>query len=455
MGATAQDTEQQLEQVNGIAALLAVIDQEALDGWLAERADQDVAGALDSLDDQATLVLMRRLPEERLPNIFSHLATEHQARLLERLTSEEKARLVSELSYDDAAALIDELEEPHSEEIIELLEPQDRQVIETLLSYPEDSVGRLMTPEYIAVRPGWPVSRCLEYVRKHSEEGETINHVFVTDREGHLLGVVGLKHLLLSRPASKIESLLGDEVVSIDVGAHREDAAHLTRRYDIEALPVVNSENQLLGVVTVDDVFDMMEEESTEDFHRLGSVAPLALSLMNASPSLLYRKRVGWLVILILVNIISGGAIAIYEAAIETVVALVVFLPLVIASGGNAGAQSATLMVRALATGDVQAKDWLRLWGKEFSVSMALGLTMGASVWWAGAWLGGNDLGTTIAVAMLLVVLFGSMLGMIMPFLLARLNLDPATASAPLITSIADVAGILIYFSVALVILGI
>ncbi|HEY9149498.1 MAG: magnesium transporter [Gammaproteobacteria bacterium] len=455
MGATAQDTEQQLEQTNGIAALLAVIDQAALDGWLAERANQDVAAALDSLDDQATLVLLRRLPLERMPHIFSHLATEHQARLLERLSSEEKAYLVGELSYDDAAALIDELEEPHSEEIIELLEPQDRQVIETLLSYPDDSVGRLMTPEYIALRPGWTVNRALEYVRRHSEEGETINDVFVTDREGHLLGMVGLKHLLLSRPASKIESLLGDEVVSIDVNAHREDAAHLTRRYDIETLPVVNSEKQLLGVVTVDDVFDMMEEESTEDFHKLGSVAPLALSLMEASPSLLYRKRVGWLVILILVNIVSGGAIAFYEAAIETVVALVFFLPLVIASGGNAGAQSATLMVRALATGDVQAKDWLRLWGKEFSVSMALGLTMGASVWWAGNWVGGSGVGNTIALAMLLVVLFGSMLGMIMPFLLARLKIDPATASAPLITSIADVVGILIYFSVALMVLGI
>jgi magnesium transporter len=454
MGVTAQEMAQDTHG-KGIASLLAVIDQAALDGWLAEHADQDVAGALDSLDDQATLVLMRRLPEERMPNIFSHLATEHQARLLERLTSEEKARLVSELSYDDAAALIDELEEPHSEEIIELLQPQDRQVIETLLSYPDDSVGRLMTPEYLAVRPAWPVSRALEYVRNHREEGETINHVFVTDPEGHLLGVVGLKHLLLSRPASKIESLLGDEVVSIDVNAHREDAAHLTRRYDIEALPVVNSENQLLGVVTVDDVFDMMEKESTEDFHRLGSVAPLTLSLMDASPSLLYRKRVGWLVILIVVNIVSGGAIALYETAIETVVALVFFLPLVIASGGNAGAQSATLMVRALATGDVQAKDWLRLWGKEFSVSAALGLTMGVSVWWAGAWIGGQEVGTTIAVAMVLVVLFGSMLGMIMPFLLQRMNLDPATASAPLITSIADVVGILIYFSVALLILGI
>ena len=454
MGATAQDTEQQLDQGHGIAALLAAMDQAALDGWLAERADQDVAAALDSLDDAASLVLMLRLPDERMPNVFSHLVTEHQARLLERLSPMEKARLVGELSYDDAAALIDELEEPHSEEIIELLEPQDRQVIETLLSYPEDSVGRLMTPEYLAVRPGWTASQSLEYIRRHREEGETINHVFVTDREGHLQGVVSLKQLLLARPYHKVESLMGDEVVKIEVSAHREDAAHLTRRYDIEALPVVNSETQLLGVVTVDDVFDMMEEESTEDFHKLGSVAPLPLSLMEAPPSLLYRKRVGWLVILVLVNIISGGAIAIYEAAIEAVVALVFFLPLVIASGGNAGAQSATLMVRALATGDVHAKDWLRLWGKEFSVSAALGLTMGAAVWWAGAWLGGSDVGTAIALAMLLVVLFGSMLGMIMPFLLARLNLDPATASAPLITSIADVVGILIYFSVALVILG-
>lgn len=442
------------ETPGGIGSLLAIIDQAALDGWLAGRADQDVAAALDSIDDEASLVLMRRLPIDRVPDIFSHLATEHQARLLTRLSPEEKVGIVGELSYDDAAALIDELPDEHTEQIIELLEPRDRQVIESLLSYPEDSAGRLMTPEYIAVRPDWTAAGALDYVRTHSEHGETANVVFVTDGHGHLLGSVGLKDLLLARSWRNIGSLLKEEVVSIDVNADREEAAHLIRRYDIEALPVVNAEGQLLGIVTVDDVFDMVEEESTEDFHKLGAVGPLELSLMDATPGLLYRKRVGWLLILVFVNIFSGAAIAVFETAIEAVVALVFFLPLVIASGGNAGAQSATLMVRALATGDVQAKDWLRLWGKEFAVSAALGAAMGVSVWWAGAWIGGADVGTAVAISMLLVVLFGSMLGMIMPFALARLNIDPATASAPLITSIADVIGILLYFSVATVVLG-
>lgn len=444
----------QTETQHGIGSLLAVIDQAALDGWLTGRADQDVADALDSLDDTASLVLLRRLPSERLPNIFSHLATGHQARLLERLTPEERIGIVGELSYDDAAALIDELPDEHTEQIIEMLEPKDRRVIESLLSYPDDSAGRLMTPEYLSVRPDWTAAGALDYVRTHSEHGETVNVVFVTDDHGHLLGSVGLKDLLLARSWRNIESLLKEEVVSIDANADHEEAAHLIRHYDLEVLPVVNAEGQLLGIVTVDDVFDLVEEESTEDFHKLGAVGPIELSLMDATPGLLYRKRVGWLLILVLVNVFSGAAIAWYEAAIETVVALVFFLPLVIASGGNAGAQSATLMVRALATGDVQMKDWFRLWGKEFAVSGALGMAMGAAVWWAGALIGGTDVGTAVAMSMVLVVLFGSMLGMIMPFALARLDIDPATASAPLITSIADVIGILIYFAIATAVLN-
>ena len=439
---------------SGIAALLAAVDQSALDGWLAGLADQDVADAIESLDDAAGAVLLRRLPEKRTPDIFSHLETEYQTRLLEQLTPEEQASLVGELAYDDAAALIDELPEEHTEEIIELLEPADRQVIESLLSYPEDSAGRLMTPEYLAVRPDWTAAGALDYVRTHSERGETVNVVFVTDDHGHLLGSVSLKDLLLARSWRNIESLLKEEVVSIDANADREEAAYLIRHYDLEALPVVDADSRLLGIVTVDDVFDLVEEESTEDFHRLGAVGPIDASLMAASPGLLYRKRIGWLIVLVFVNIFSGAAIAMYEATIAAVVALVFFLPLVIDSAGNAGSQSAVLMVRALATGDVQTKDWFRLWGKEFLVAALLGLALGAVTWIGGTWLGGQEVAIAVAISMLLVVVIGSMIGMILPFLLTRLAFDPAIASAPLVTSIADITGTLVYFSVATVVLN-
>ncbi|MDD3517561.1 MAG: magnesium transporter [Chromatiales bacterium] len=438
----------------GIGGLLVLVDQAALEGWLAALAPQDVAAAIETLDDEAGAILLRRLPEKLAPEVFSHLDTEHQARLLNQFAPEEKARLVGELSYDDAAALIDELPDEHTDEIIELLEPGDRQVIESLLSYPEESVGRLMTPEYLAVRPDWTVARALNYVRTHSEHGETANVVFVTDGTGHLLGSVDLRDLLLARSWRNVESLIHQEPVSIDVNADREEAAHLIRHYDIEVLPVVNAEGQMLGIVTVDDVFDLVEEESTEDFHRLGAVGPIEQSLLDASPGLLYRKRIGWLVILVFVNLFSGAAIAMYEASIAAVVALVFFLPLVIGSAGNAGSQAAILMVRALATGDVQTKDWFRLWGKEFVVASSLGLVLGAASWLGGVWLGGYEVATAVSLSMLVVVIMGSMVGMILPFLLMRLDFDPATASSPLVTSIADIGGTLVYFSVATAVLS-
>jgi magnesium transporter len=227
----------------------------------------------------------------------------------------------------------------------------------------------------------------------------------------------------------------------------------LVQHYDLDAIPVVDSEGVLLGTVTLDDVMDVAVEEVTEDFHKMGSLGAFHLSLREARPSLLYRKRAGWLVLLVVVNVFSGAAIAYFEETIQAVIALVFFLPLIIDSGGNAGAQASTLMVRALATGDVRLRDWARLFGKELAVALALGITMGFAVWGLGVWRGGSEVGIVVALSMVLVVVMGSLLGMLLPFVLSYLKLDPATASAPLITSLADIGGILIYFAVATAIL--
>jgi magnesium transporter len=215
---------------------------------------------------------------------------------------------------------------------------------------------------------------------------------------------------------------------------------------------VVGEDGVLLGVVTVDDVVDLLEAESTEDFHKMGSVGNLNLSLQSASPFLLYRKRVGWLLVLVAFNAMGGYVISRYAEAIEALVALVFFLPLIIASGGNAGAQSSTLMVRAIATGEVTARDWLKLWGKEIGVSVSLGVTMGMAVSLIGLWRGGFELALLVAAAMTLIVAAASMVGMLLPIILTRFKLDPATASVPLVTSLADIFGILIYFALAVAI---
>lgn len=420
---------------------------------LAALQDQDLAALTADMDPGNWCELIRLLPQERAADVFSYLNEEQQQRVLQDLTDIEKARLLEALSFDDAAAVIDSLPEDTTREVMQLLPDKDRWVIKSLLAYPEQSAGRLMTPEFMSVRPAWTLGEALEHLRENFEDSETVNVVMVTDDDGRLQGVLKLKDILLGAPRRRVDSLLREEVIRVQTRTDQEEAARLIRRYDLEVLPVVDERDVLVGIITVDDVMDVAEEETTEDFLRMGSVAPIAFSLKDASFKLLYRKRVGWLLILILVNVLSGAAIHVFETAIEAVVALVFFLPLVIASGGNAGTQASTLMVRSLATGDVQLRDWLGLWGKELLVSVGLGLTLGLFVWAGAVWLGGPEVGLAVALAMSLVVIVGSMIGLLLPLVLTRLKLDPATASAPLVTSIVDVGGILVYFGVATAIL--
>ncbi|SIT66690.1 magnesium transporter [Ectothiorhodosinus mongolicus] len=430
-------------------------DWQILHAHLDVLQDQDLAELVAELDRRHWVVLFRTLPQERAADVFSYFSEDQQQGIMLDLNDDERAALLAELSFDDAAAVIHRLPEELARDLMSLLPDKDRWVIKSLLAYPVDSAGRRMTPEFIALRSEWTLAQALDHVREKYEESETVNVAFVTDEDGRLLGVVKLKDLLLGAAKRQVGSLMRTDVIHVQTRADQEEAVQLIRRYDLEVLPVVDEREILVGIITVDDVMDVTEEETTEDFLRMGSVGvgPLMLNLKDAGMQLLYRKRVGWLLILILVNLVSGAAIALFETAIEMVVALVFFLPLVIASGGNAGTQASTLMVRSLATGDVQLRDWWSLWAKELLVSVALGFTLGLAIWGAAAWLGGPDVGLAVAIAMVLVVIVGSMVGLLLPLILTRLKMDPATASAPLVTSIADVGGILVYFGVATAIL--
>ncbi|MCG5510293.1 magnesium transporter [Ectothiorhodospira lacustris] len=436
-----------------LPALLAEQDWEAVQAVLADPAEPDIAHALPELPRSDRVRLMRLMPPERASAVYAYLDTGLQTELLEDLSDEEKTRLIGELSYDDAAAILDELPDAHTDSLMEMLPEADQQVLKALLAFPEHSAGRLMTPEFVALSPDWTVRQALDHVREQAHVGETLNTLFITGEGGRLLGWISLQDLLLSRPRTQVAQHYHRDLISIHTQEDREEAARLIGRYDLQALPVVDADGTLAGIITVDDVMDVVQKEDTEDFHKMGSVGVLNLSVKDATAGMLYRKRIGWLVILVAVNIVSGAAIAFFETAIEKVVALVFFLPMVIASGGNAGAQASTLMVRALATGDVQARDWFRLWGKELLVALSLGITLGLAVWLIGLWLGGTEVAIAIAISMVLVVITGSMFGMVLPFILARFKLDPATASAPLVTSVVDVAGIVMYFAVATLVL--
>nr|WP_274521867.1 magnesium transporter [Halorhodospira halochloris] len=415
---------------------------------------QDIAELILRLDKSQRIFLFKLLPRPRAAEVFSYLSAENQDGLLQDMTDHETRELVAGLTPDDRTALFQELPAEATQRLLELLPPGAQREARALLGYPAESVGRLMTPDYIAVRPDWTVSRSLQHIRSQREKAETINVIYVTDHDGKLLDALTIRRFIVADPDTQVGDLMDTHVTKISAFEDREKAVELVQRYDLTGLPVVDTEGVLIGTVTPDDIMDVAEAEATEDFQKVGGVGVLNFSLRDARISLLYKRRVGWLVLLVFINMFGGAIIASYEETIEAVVVLVTFLPLVVDTGGNAGTQSATLMVRALATGDVKARDWLNLWGKEALVSVALGVTVAAAVWLLGLYRGGIEIAWVVALAMMAVVFVGSMIGMLLPFGLARLRLDPATASAPLITSIADIAGILIYFMIATSLLG-
>lgn len=423
--------------------------REAMADWPAP----EIADRLTELSKPDRVLLFRALPRPQAAEAFAHLEPHWQQTLLEDLTDEETRDLLAGLPPDDRTQLLEELPGQVTQRLLNLLTPGDLEEARWLLGYPAESVGRLMTPDYVALRPEWTIEQALAHIRAKGKDSETINVVYVVDREWRLLDDMELGRLILAVPGSRVQEIMDHAFVTVPAHADREEAVQLMLRYDLIALPVVDSDGVLLGIVTVDDVLDVAEQEATEDFHRVGSVAPLRTSLKDATVRYLYRRRILWLLALVVVNIFSGAGIAAFSDTIEASVALVFFLPLLIGSGGNAGSQSATLMVRALATGDVRLPDWLRMLGKELAVSATLGITMAAAASLIGV-VRAPEVTLVVAATMFVIVIVGSLMGMLLPFLLIRFGLDPATASAPLVTSLADIAGVIIYFSIAAWYLG-
>jgi magnesium transporter len=448
--------EHNLEQfVVEIQELLRLDDRDALQETLDFMRVQDIAWVLMELGGEDLPTVFNRLPPGRKADVFGYLDPEYQIRLLDTTPRADARFLLSEMDTDDLTALLQSLGEEQLREYLRLLPFRAIRRALKQLNYPENSVGRVMSSDVVAVEPDWSMKRALAFIRRNADEHSN-NVIFVVDGERRLLASVPIRHFLRGRAEDPVASLLEESPpVSVSVLDDPIEAARRIQHYDLETLPVVGEDGVLLGVVTVDDVVDLLEAESTEDFHKMGSVGNLNLSLQSASPFLLYRKRVGWLLVLVAFNAMGGYVISRYAEAIEALVALVFFLPLIIASGGNAGAQSSTLMVRAIATGEVTARDWLKLWGKEIGVSVSLGVTMGVAVSLIGLWRGGFELALLVAVAMTLIVAAASVVGMLLPIILTRFKLDPATASVPLVTSLADIFGILIYFALAVAIFNI
>jgi magnesium transporter len=443
------------EQILDLHGLIQKRDWPAVRDTIAALPEAEIAEALFELDTADRMVLFRLLPHERSGDVFSLLDRDQQNRLLDDLTSEETRQLLASLSPDDRTYLFEELPGRVTQKLLNLLNPADLAETRKLLGYPPESVGRLMTPDYVAVRPGWTIRQALAHIRSKGKDSETVDMLYVVDESWKLLDALDLRRFILADPETTVEDIMDYTFVALRATDDREEAVHAMERYDLSVLPVINSDGTLVGIVTFDDVMDVAQAEVTEDFHKAAAVTPLRGSYRDASFRALYRKRIGWLVVLVFTNIFSGAAIATFEDTIAANIALVFFLPLLIDSSGNAGSQAATLMVRALAMGDVRLSDWGRLLLKEIGIAAALGITMAAAVSLVGLARGGPPIALVVALTMALVVVVGSVIGTALPFLLSRFNYDPATASAPLITSLSDISGVIIYFTLATLLLNV
>ncbi len=424
--------------------------REALEVWPAP----ELADLLLSLPKADRVLFYRSLPRHLAAEAFAHVEPNNQDELLRDLTDEETRHLLANLEPDDRTHLLEELPGQVTQRMLNLLNPEDLREARALLGYPEDSVGRLMTPDYVAVRQDWTVDEAIRHIRRAGKKSETVNRIYVVDEEWRLVDDIELRRFILAEPEMRVADIMDQSYASVSAFAEREEAVRVISRYDLVALPVLDSAGVLVGIVTVDDLLDVAEEEATEDFHRVASVGPIRTPLLDTPATVLFRRRIGWLLVLVAVNMFTVWVLSGYEEVIQEVTALAMFLPLMIGSAGNAGSQSSTLMVRAIATGDVRATDWLSLLIKELGVAAALGVTMAIAASMLGILFGGTQVALVVASTMVLVVMIGSLIGMSLPFLLDRLDLDPATASSPLVTSIADIAGVFVYFSFATWYLG-
>jgi magnesium transporter len=430
---------------------------------LKERYPADVAEVIDGLDEESRAVLFRVLPREQAAETFEYLAPEAQEGLLRALAHEQVASILGDMAPDDRTALLEELPAPVTRQLLALLSPEERQVARQLLGYPEKSIGRLMTPDFIDVRPDWTVQHALDHIRRHGSDRETLNVIYVVDERGKLIDDLRARQLLLADPGGHIADIMDGRFVALKATDDQEAAVGVFSEYDRVAFPVTDSSGVLLGIVTVDDVLDVAQEEATEDIQKIGGTAALDAPYLRVAFGQMVRKRAGWLAVLFVGEMLTATAMAYFQGEIARALVLALFVPLIISSGGNSGSQASTLVIRAMALGELALKDWWRVVRRELAAGLTLGAVLGLIgflrivIWQAVQPMYGPHsllVALTIGGSLIGVVTFGTLAGSLLPFVLRGLGFDPASASAPFVATLVDVTGLVIYFTVASLVLG-
>lgn len=419
-----------------------------LEGW----EPAEIAELLLEIEKEYKVLLFRALPREVSTQVFSHIDSEERDQLLNELTDGETRRLLADMSPDDRTALLEELPAKVTKSLMNMLSAEDLKEARYLLGYPEESIGRLMTPDFVTVHPDYTIKQAIEHIRKFGKDSETIYRVYVIDDNGRLIDDILLKNLILAEEDIKISELMDDTFLSLSAFDDREEAVRMLEKYDVLALPVVDSNGYIVGIVTFDDIYDVSEEETTEDFQRTSGINPLDQSYLSASIWKLYGKRVPWLLAMVFANFITASVISHYDYVTVAFVSLVAFIPLLTGTGGNSGTQSATLIIRGIATDDIRYNDWLKVFRKEMIVGLLLGVSLAVVAFIRGFLESDHalQLAWVISTSLIVLILWSNVIGSLLPILLHKMKLDPAVISGPVITTIVDVSGLLIYFNIAI-----
>jgi magnesium transporter len=419
----------------------------------------DIAETLSNLPADERLLAFLKVPKEYKAEVFSHLDPDFQEETIRSIGSEEVSEILNGMTPDDRTSLFEDFPDELIKYSINHLNPQERRIALKLLGYDSDSIARLMTPYYIQIRKEWTVKRCLQQIKKVGKRVETMNHLYVVDERNRLIDDIALGSLLLAEEDTLISDITDNHFVAITTTTSKEDAVTYFEKYDRTALPIITEAGVLVGIVTIDDILDQIEQQNTEDIQKFGGLEALDDPYTQTSLMEMVKKRGTWLIILFFSEMLTASAMGYFEDEIQKAVVLALFVPLIISSGGNSGSQAATLIIRAMALQEIGLKDWWYVMRKEIFTGLFLGGILGAigflriliwhkiglfnyGVYWP-------YVGLSVAVSLVLIVLWGTLSGSMVPFILKKLNLDPATSSAPFVATLVDVTGLIIYFSVA------
>ena len=447
---------EQLKEITEIKELLETKQYTRLRQYLAELNDADIAGLMDELEEEELLKVFRILPKDLAADVFSYLDLDNQHMIITSLTDREAANIINNLMADDAVDMLEEMPANVVKKLLANATPEVRRDINHLLRYPEDSAGSIMTVEYVDLKEALTVDQAIERIRKVGVDSETINICYVLDAQRKLVGTVALRYLLLSQGDEIIGDIMHENVISINTLMDQEEVARQFKKYDFTSMPVVDNENRLVGIITVDDIVDIMEEETTEDMEKMAAIVPSDKPYMKTGVCETFKKRIPWLLLLMISATFTGHIITSFEEALSVYVALTAFIPMLMDTGGNAGGQASVTVIRGLSLGEIEYGDVPRILWKEIRVAVLCGVALAAANFVKLMLLDrvGLYVALVVCITLAVAVLMAMIVGCLLPIVAKRIGFDPAVMASPFITTIVDALSLLVYFQVATMILG-